>query len=226
MIPLGIYDDLFSDGPKKAKKELAKLLEDPLLADKTILITLGRLVKRKGVDWFIDNVLSRLSSDEEFVYLVAGEGVEREAILQSIRRHDLEDEVRLLGYVDDRCRRALYNAADIFVMPNIPVPGDLEGFGRVLLEAATCETVVVASNIEGIKDAIIDGKNGILLESKNTETYLEALRGIMSNPKKREKDARESRLYTLKQYGWDRVSSLYLEQYNQLVVQESAHEKT
>ena len=73
----------------------------------------------------------------------------------------------MLGYVTDETRDILFNTCDVFVQPNIKVAGDMEGFGISVIEAASCEIPVIASNIEGLKDAIKDGQNGFLVESGN-----------------------------------------------------------
>ena len=72
----------------------------------------------------------------------------------------LEDRIHVLGAVDDADRERLLRGADIFVQPNIRVPGDMEGFGLVLLEAAMRGTPTVASGTEGILDAVVDGQTG------------------------------------------------------------------
>ena len=61
-------------------------------------------------------------------------------------------------------------------MPNISVPGDVEGFGIVAIEAAACGTPVVASDIQGIRDAVIDGETGFLLEERNVAAFVGAIR--------------------------------------------------
>lgn len=71
----------------------------------------------------------------------------------------------------------LYNAADVFVMPNIPVDGDVEGFGLVALEAASCRTPVVAANIEGLRDAV-HPEIGELVEQKNPEQFVDAIESV------------------------------------------------
>src|SRR5581483_9452936 len=115
------------------------------------LLTVGRLVKRKGHEWFIRHVMPQLS--EQYIYLIAGDGPERDAIKNAVADTHLESRVRLLGRVDDAELVRLYSNASAFVQPNIHVEGDAEGFGLVLLDAALAGLPVFAANIDGIPDA-------------------------------------------------------------------------
>ena len=125
-------------------------------ADQVILLTVGRLVRRKGVTWFVRHVLPHLPSS--VTYLVAGEGPMADEVVRLVAELGLGNQVRLLGAVDEDDRERLLLGADMFVQPNIPVSGDMEGFGLVLLEAAMRGTTTVASGIDGIVDAVVDGR--------------------------------------------------------------------
>jgi phosphatidylinositol alpha-1,6-mannosyltransferase len=141
-----------------------------------ILATLGRLVRRKGVSWFVANVLPQLGDDT--TYLIAGEGPMLDEIEASITSAGVREKVRLLGRVDDDARRLLLRGADVFVMPNVPVAGDMEGFGMVAGEAACSGALVVASRLEGIKESVVDGTTGILVEPEMPEGFVDVLRAV------------------------------------------------
>jgi glycosyltransferase involved in cell wall biosynthesis len=170
-----------------------------------LLHTNGRLVRRKGVLWFVDTVMPQL--DTSVLYLVSGKGKDQEVIEAAIKEHGLEQRVKLLGRVSDELLQALYNTADIFVMPNIPVPGDMEGFGLVALEAASCGTTVVAAQLEGIQDAIIDGRNGLLVHPGDTAAYVEVIGRELQN---RSLQSETVRAYTLAHYSWDETARQYV----------------
>jgi len=150
------------------------------LKGELVLLTTGRLVPRKGVEWFVRNVLAEFK-DENIIYLVAGAGQMQEAIETAVREKGLGDKVKLLGRVSDADLDELYVNSDIFVMPNIVVPDNVEGYGMVAIEAAAAECVVVASALQGIKDAVIPDVTGILVEPENPEAFKEALRKIIYN---------------------------------------------
>ncbi|MDZ7715863.1 MAG: glycosyltransferase family 4 protein [Balneolaceae bacterium] len=170
VLPNGIDLEKFSSPftKEEAFQELKKLLVIPT-SDKKILLTVGRLVKRKGHEWFVRNVMPKIKSD--IIYVIIGDGPERNRIAKVIEEEGLEGQVALMGYQTDKILRKAYAAADVFVMPNIPVRGDMEGFGIVLLEANLAGTLVVASDLEGIKDVIIHGKNGFKVQKLNAEKF-------------------------------------------------------
>jgi len=111
-----------------------------------------------------------------YLYVVAGEGPERRTVQEIVDRYNLQGRVLLLGEVSDEDRKVIYNASDIFIIPNITVPGDVEGFGIVALEAGSCGVPVVASNIQGLRDAVIDGKTGYLIKEGDVEGFLERIK--------------------------------------------------
>jgi len=171
VIPNGIRpDQLYL---QQSKNELCRKLENLIgisIKNKKILFTIGHLVKRKGVAWFVENVMPRL--EDSCLYVVAGEGSERRTIQEIVDRFNLQGRVLLLGGVSDEDRKFIYNASDIFIMPNITVPGDVEGFGIVALEAGSCGLPVVASNIQGLRDAVINGKTGYLVKERDVEGFV------------------------------------------------------
>ena len=171
VIPNGIRpDQLYL---QQSKNELRRKLENLIgisIKNKKVLFTIGHLVKRKGVAWFVENVMPRLEGS--YLYVVAGEGPERRTIQEIVDRFNLQGCVLLLGEVSDEDRKSIYNASDIFIMPNITVPGDVEGFGIVALEAGSCGLPVVASNIQGLQDAVIHGKTGYLVEEGDVEGFV------------------------------------------------------
>ena len=171
VIPNGIRpDQLYL---QQSKNELRRKLENLIgisIKNKKVLFTIGHLVKRKGVAWFVENVMPRL--EDSCLYVVAGEGPERGTIQEIVDRYNLRDRVLLLGEVSDEDRKFIYNASDIFIMPNITVPDDVEGFGIVALEAGSCGLPVVASNIQGLRDAVINGKTGYLVEEGDVDGFV------------------------------------------------------
>ena len=162
VIPNGIRpNQLYLAPPKNKLRRKLESLIGISIKNKKILFTIGHLVKRKGVAWFVKNVMLRL--EDSCLYVVAGEGPERGTIQDIVDQYDLQCRVLLLGEISNEDRKLIYNASDIFIMPNITVPGDVEGFGIVTLEAGSCGLPVVASNIQGLRDAVMDGKTGYLV---------------------------------------------------------------
>ena len=151
-----------------------------LPADALLLATLGRLVKRKGVQWFVEEVMPLLP--ERAVLLAAGAGAEETAISDAIQQRGLESRVFLLGSVDKATRGLLFAGSDVFVMPNVPVEGDVEGFGLVAIEASNSGALVVASKLEGIVDAVVDETTGYLCEPLDVDGWLARLTALLDDP--------------------------------------------
>lgn len=216
VIPLGITDDL--QGDRNSAREQVRQFDPKFSGPQKIILSSGRLVERKGVDWFIKNVLPGIIKQQpETLFLVSGEGPWRERIQESIDQSAMNEHVVLLGRTSDEQLKDLYNSADCFVMPNVVVDGDMEGFGRVLLEAALCETPVVASGIEGIVDAIVDGKNGTLVQEREASEYMRVILEILENPKQAQELGKQARVFTLHNYNWSTIAQRYMTAYTEVI---------
>jgi glycosyltransferase involved in cell wall biosynthesis len=141
---------------------------------KKILFSIGRLIRRKGIHWFVEQVMPML--DEQYIYVIAGDGPESPALSATVRRLGLGGRVYLLGGIPDADKYCLYRHAELFIMSNIPVPGDAEGFGITVIEAAACGLPAVVANLEGIPDTIIDGVTGTLVQAGNAGQFAGAIR--------------------------------------------------
>lgn len=189
------------------RKELEKILGLPL-EGKRVLLTSGRLAKRKGVAWFIRSVMPKLP--ENILYVVAGDGADRENIERAVQETGLASRVKLLGYVSDEVRNVLLNTCDLFIQPNIRVKGDMEGFGISVIEAASCELPVIASRLEGLQDAIQDGENGLLVETEDADGYVSAITGLLDDPARLSDFKSEVRRYTVEHFSWEHIASRYI----------------
>jgi glycosyltransferase involved in cell wall biosynthesis len=180
------------------------------ITNEYVLLFVGRLVKRKGIHWFVENVIPKLvEKDKDFIYLIAGDGPYRKVIENIISEKELEKYVRILGKVSDEDLELLYNIADIFIMPNIPVEGDMEGFGIVILEASSHGVPVIASNLEGIRDAVVNGKTGILVEPLNPDMFAREILKMIEAVRENRKIKKKIRRMVLKRYGWSKISQKY-----------------
>lgn len=180
-----------------------------------VLLTLGRLVRRKGVAWFIEHVLDTLAP--EISYLVAGDGPQRGELESLIRQRGLQGRVLLLGAVSEADKALLLAGADLFVQPNIAVAGDIEGFGLVVLEAAAHGTVVVAARLEGLADAIEDGTNGYLVQAGAAAAFRDKIETLLKDASARRAAGLRARDYVLKHQTWAGIARRYLEVFEQIL---------
>ncbi|MGH2624796.1 MAG: glycosyltransferase family 4 protein, partial [Sphingobacterium sp.] len=121
-----------------------------------------------------------------------------------------------LGKIPFADLQSLLAHATAFLMPNIPQQGDMEGFGLVCLEASLSGTLVLASNLEGIKDAIVDQKNGLLLPWGNPQAWIEQLQEIRQRPEDYKEKAQAYQAFTLQEYSWDKMVEEYMQVFNNM----------
>jgi phosphatidylinositol alpha-1,6-mannosyltransferase len=201
VVPNGINpaDFQVSETRQACRGDLAKALGIPL-EEKTLLLTVGRLVPRKGVGWFVQEVMPCL--DSSYLYLVVGDGPDFGRIASLVGQCGLEGRVFLQGRVSEEIRNKILHASDLFIMPNVVVDGDVEGFGIAALEAGCFGLPVIASNVQGLKDAVLPGKTGFLLEAGNAEEFVKSIHEA-------DLDREAIRSWVTENYDWRRICQRY-----------------
>ena len=211
-VPNGVF--IPEQLPLYSRKDLEKLMGRK--PPGKILLTIGRLVKRKGISWFIESVMPNISPD--IIYIIAGDGPQREEIVHTINNNNLQERIFCIGAITDSVKEILYCTADLFVQPNIRVEGDMEGFGLVVLEAASYGLPVIASDLEGLQDAIKDGENGILVQEKNAILFKNKIELMLQNEEKREQFGIQAREYVTNHFGWGNIAARYIEIFEGLLI--------
>lgn len=168
------------------------------------LLSVGRLVKRKGFAWFVDQVMPELPSDIE--YRIAGTGTESKAIQQAATVRGLKSRVHLLGRCSNEHLVELYRESDLLIMPNLAVEGDMEGFGVVMLEAGASGTPAISADLEGIRDVITDGVNGQLVRSGDASAFKDAILNYPTTSAARE----NAYQHTKATFSWSSVAERYV----------------
>lgn len=211
-IPVGIEKNI--NIKKNENKDISKFIGSNT-KDNKILLTVGRLVKRKGVNWFVKNVLGELR--ENVIYLIVGDGPEKDEIKKNAIKRNIEGRVLFLGQVSNDNLNLIYKSSDIFVMPNIKVKGDMEGFGIVAIEASMHGLPIIASDLEGIKDAIADNKNGILVNPGDVCGYVKNINSLLDNDEYKNQLGIRFKKYTEDNYGWDKIIKRYINIFEQYI---------
>jgi phosphatidylinositol alpha-1,6-mannosyltransferase len=176
------------------------------LGKRPVLLTIARLVPRKGIDSVLEALAAVRRAVPDLVYVVAGDGPDRERLVELARRLGVDESVRFVGAVEDAELPLWYSLGDVFVMPSRSDPPDVEGFGIVYLEAAACERPVVAARAGGVPDAVADGVSGLLVEPGDRDGLARALAELLSDPARRANLGRRARERVLAELTWDRIA--------------------
>jgi len=171
-----------------------------------LLITVGRMMRRKGVLWFISEVMPDLIKIYPSIrYYIVGEGPDEAIIKKEVEKNGFEKNVIMFGTQTGESLSQLFSQADIFIMPNIHIDGELEGFGYVCIEASAQGIPVLAARIEGIQDAVIEDKTGFFFKSNNARDCLKQLTHLLSDPL----NPKSTRKNTINSYSWEKISKQY-----------------
>lgn len=141
----------------------------PEWRDRPLLLTVGRLVKQKGHCLLLRAVKEVVKQRPEVLHLIAGDGPERAALAAQIRRLGLQENVRLLGRVNEEQLRDCYALSWAFALTSHAVRSYVEGMGFVFLEAASWGLPCVGTRHGGIPEAILEGQTGFLVDPGRPE---------------------------------------------------------
>ncbi len=166
------------------------------------ILFVGRIVPRKGVSWFAQNVMPNLP--EGLKLKIVGAAWDKKELGRATENPQTE----YLGRVDDDELRRLRAGAAVTVMPNLDIDdGDMEGFGLAALEAAAEGSLLVASAVEGIVDAVIDGKTGFLAKGGDADSWVEIVSKLLAwSPTERARFLDDAREIIVTRYSWDGVA--------------------
>lgn len=188
------------------------------LRDKFILVSLGRAIPRKGFNWFARNVFPQLpehcvyfviarkfkqaslyrwleiitpKSVFEKIRLLVGAEIDDMAVNKTIQELGYQKRIFYLSqFTSDKDKiLEIITNSDLFIMPNIRIKGDFEGFGLVALEAASQGTLTLAADVDGIPSAVKNGKTGYLIEQGNPAAWIEKIRYFIQRPDEKQQKA-------------------------------------
>ena len=167
MMPNAVDFDIFK--PKEKNSNLVKKLN---LKDECVLLTVGRMdmsEQHKGHDIAIEALSLVVNSYKKIRYLIVGNGDDVPRLKEMAVNLGVINFINFIGNVSESELVDYYNLCDVYLMPNrIEVKNDMsigEGFGIVFLEANACSKPVIAGNMGGSVEAVIDGYNGLIVDS-------------------------------------------------------------
>ena len=148
---------------------------------KRVLLTVGRLQRRKGQDFLIKSMPALLKEFPDLFYAVVGRGECYDELISLVDQHELHDNVCVYPDMDDEALIKCYQQCDIFILPNRTIDNDIEGFGMVLVEAQVCGKPVIAGDSGGTRETMNIGKTGHIIDCSSTENLLNGLSPILRN---------------------------------------------
>jgi glycosyltransferase involved in cell wall biosynthesis len=168
------------------------------------LLTVGRMAREKNLPLLIDTVGALVDGDHLDVELeVVGDGPVREELARHITDHGLGSRVHLVGRRDGSALVESYDGCDIFAMTSL-----VDSFGIVLIEAMARGVPVIAPDIVGVRDVVIDGVNGLLVEH-TVESVRAAVLRVLFEPGLRE-HLIAGALTHASRYQWPEIARQYL----------------
>lgn len=205
-------DDFLASGPSEAA--LTQLREELGLEGRTVVTMISRLMKGKGVREYLEasDRIRGKSGGDKTAFLVVGEddcGWPR-----GVPRKDIEkyrDVAQFLGHRQDV--RAILAATDIFVFPTHYG----EGIPRVLLEAASLGIPIVTTDMDGCREVVQDGENGLLVPPKSVKPLEQAIRSLLESPDLRKRMGRYGDSRIRRKFGLMVVADAYSELYDRLL---------
>lgn len=166
-----------------------------------VLATTAALEKRKGIHLAIASLPALVARHPDLIFLVAGDGPERERLGRQIDDAGLSGHVRLLGAREDVV--GVYHAADVFLFLSRG-----ESFGLSLIEAMACGLPVVAAK-QRPYDEILPEAGGILVDENDSAAVAAAIDGLLSDPTRRAAMGEENRRNAVERFSWKAAAAGY-----------------
>ena len=172
------------------------------IGENPILLTVARLVERKGHDVVLKALRQVLADEPDTTYLIVGKGPMEGALRRLADEYDVTERVIFCGFVPDAEIPLYYYSCDMFVMVSRDIGGDVEGFGISFIEAGACGKVVVGGRSGGIPDVIEDGVTGYLVDPSNAEELARVVINGLRNRELREAMGEAARTRVEHRYDW------------------------
>ncbi len=181
------------------------------LSGKKVLLSVGRLVGRKGFDRLVRLLPELRKACEDVVLVIAGAGPEEGRLRSEAALSGMEPYVRFVIGPDQETLAALYRAADVFALAVRASKGDVEGFGIVFLEAALFGVPSVGSRVGGVPEAIVDGRTGLLTDPDSESDLHEKLRRLLNDADGATRLGAAARARALEDFRWPERAARLIE---------------
>ena len=183
----------------------SKLRETLGLSDKKIIVSVGRLVHRKGQDHLITSMPQILNEVPNAHLVIVGQGPYRSELEKLVEKFKVSDSVTFIGRIQYEQLPAYICLGDIFAMPSRSrlMGLEVEGLGIVYLEASSCGLPVLAGNSGGAPDAVLNNKTGVVVDGTNDSEIAAAAIGLLNNPEKSQLMGEAGRKWIIQDWRWE-----------------------
>ena len=207
-LPPGVDLTRFTPGVKSV--ELQKKWG---IADAPVIVSIGRLVARKGSDQLIKAMPDVLQQFPKSKLLLVGTGNYQKRLEKLVRNLKVQDSVIFAGRVEHELLPDYYRLGDIFAAPCRSRYGGLEveGLGIVYLEASACGVPVIAGKSGGAPDAVLDGKTGLLVNGRDHREVGTAVIKLLSDQPLRQQMGANGRVWMEQLWSWEGIGARFEE---------------
>tara|TARA_B100000780_G_scaffold258035_1_gene208187 strand:+ start:14207 stop:15382 length:1176 start_codon:yes stop_codon:yes gene_type:complete len=150
---------------------------------KQVLLTVGRLQRRKGQDYLVKAMPKLILSNPNLHYAIVGRGECESELRELIRELSLTEHVTMYTDLDDAALIKCYQQCDVFILPNRTIGNDIEGFGMVLAEAQACGKPVIAGRSGGTAETMLEGVTGYVIDCSTPDKLAEELNPLLIEDK-------------------------------------------
>jgi len=176
---------------------------------KFCVLFVGRLIPRKGLRFLIEAAKHIVKEFKETIFVIVGDGPLKNHLMAYLKEINLSGNFVFLGDVNENVLPAVYNCADVLALPSIQ-----EGLGIVLLEAQAAAKPVVAFDVGGVSEAVVDKETGLLIKPDSCE-LADAILKLLSNWSLREKMGKKGREFVSNNFSWDVCAQRMLQVYRE-----------
>lgn len=193
--------------------DAAALRQSLGLTDKKVIVSVGRLVHRKGQDFLIKAMPQILKQVSDTHLLLVGQGPYREHLEKLVKKHSLQNSVSFIGRIQYKDLPGYICVGDIFAMPSRSrfAGLEVEGLGIVYLEASACGLPVIAGASGGAPDAVIEGVTGFVVDGTNTEQIANRAIKLLLDEELRSSMGSAGRKWVEKEWCWQIWASKFSE---------------
>ena len=196
-------------------QDSSELREELGLDEKKVIVSVGRLVHRKGQDHLIESMPEILAKVPNAHLLIVGRGPYLEHLAKLVVVNKIENHVSFIGRVQYAELPRFICAGDVFAMPSRSrfAGLEVEGLGIVYLEASACGLPVVAGNSGGAPDAVVEGVTGLVVDGTNNTQIADAIITLLTNPQKCKEMGNAGQAWIKENWRWE----IWSKRFNELL---------